>query len=109
MLGCQSDNPPQPTAQATGAGSGAAYASDLEKLCDVVVRAGVADVDPNDRTYVVATWLAANLQTQEARKFLARIQPLVGEAKAVALETEAARVGLTGCPLAAEWRKPPAP
>jgi hypothetical protein len=111
VFACRGDNPPQPGAEQspTGAGSGTGYTSDIEKLCDVVVRAGVSDVDPNDRTYVVATWLASNLQTQEARKFLARIQPLVGDAKATALETEARRVGLTGCALAAEWRKPPAP
>jgi hypothetical protein len=111
VFACRGDNPPQPAAEPppTGAGSATVYASDIEKLCDVVVRAGVADVDPNDRTYLVATWLASNLQTQEARKFLARIQPLEGEAKATALETEAKRVGLTGCALAAEWREPPAP
>ena len=85
------------------------YASDIEKLCNVVVRSGADTIPGPDRHYPIATWLAANLTTPESRKFLVKIQPMVGEAKAVALETEAHRVGLAGCPLANEWRTPPSP
>jgi hypothetical protein len=46
------------------------------------------------------------LQTPESRQFLIKIQPLVGDAKADALEDEAKRVGLSGCALAAQWRTP---
>ena len=79
------------------------YASDIAKLCDVVARSGAAGHDGNDRMFLVATWLGSNLETADARAFLARIQPLEGESKAAALDGEAARVGLTGCALAAEW------
>ncbi|MBS1121513.1 MAG: mucin-associated surface protein [Deltaproteobacteria bacterium] len=85
------------------------YAGDIEKLCNVVVRSGGDKEVGADRNFLIATWLGANLETPESRKFLARIQPLVGEQKATAIEAEAKRVGLTGCPLADEWRKPPLP
>jgi len=82
----------------------AAYTGDIEKLCDVVARSGSTDLDPNDRVFKIATWLGGNLQTGDARKFLAKIQPLTGVAKADALDAEAKRVGLASCALAAEWR-----
>jgi hypothetical protein len=83
------------------------YAADIEKICNVVARSGGDKEVGADRNYLIATWLGANLETPESRKFLARIQPLVGEQKATAIEAEATRVGLTECPLANEWRKPP--
>jgi hypothetical protein len=95
--------PPAPTAP--GAPVSPEYAADIEKLCDVVKRSGAEKHEPNDRMYLIATWLGANLTTAEARKFLATIQPLRGNAKADALEAEGKRVGLAGCALAAEWRK----
>lgn len=82
-----------------------AYTADIEKLCDVVKRSGAQDHEPNDRVYLIATWLGANLTTAEARKFLADIQPLKGNAKADALDAEARRVGLPSCALSAEWRR----
>ena len=88
-------------------GSGdATYAADIEALCDVIARSNSTELDPNDRMFQIATWLGANLKSSDARKFLAKIQPLDGEAKATALEAEAKRVGLAGCALAAEWRQP---
>lgn len=90
---------------ATGA-PGSDYALDIAALCDSVARSGAADDD--SRTLTIANWLAANLKTAESRKFLVQIQPLAPEPKATALETEARRVGLPGCALAALWRAPPA-
>jgi hypothetical protein len=83
----------------------AAYTADIEKLCDVVQRSGAEKHEANDRIYLIATWLGSNLSTPEARKFLADIQPLKGDAKANALDAEAKRVGLPSCALSAEWRK----
>jgi hypothetical protein len=83
------------------------YAGDIQKLCDVVQLSGVAGNPAEDRRLPIANWLAANLTTGESRQFLARIQPLVGNDKADALEAEARRVGLPGCALAAEWRTAP--
>lgn len=105
-LGCDGsgDKPAAPTRTDDGP-----YAKDIEKLCDVIARSGADQVPASERTYPIATWLAANLETPEARKFLVRIQPLVGDEKAKALEDEARRVGLPGCALAAEWRSPATP
>jgi len=96
--------PPPAAAAAAAPAPAAAYAGDIAKLCDVRRLSG-ADTDPaSDPRLPIANWLAANLTTDEARRFLARIQPLVGVEKAEALEAEARRVGLSGCTLAAEWR-----
>ena len=130
-LGCRGDGPPKPRAgdppaaatpkpaapappaaaappsTAPATPPSAAYASDIEKLCDVVRLSGAESDPADDRRLPIATWLAANLTTAESRLFLARIQPMGGDRKADALEAEARRVGLSGCNLAAEWRSPP--
>lgn len=85
---------------------GSDYANDIAALCDSVVRSGADKVDEDARALTIANWLGANLKSPDSRQFLVKIQPLVGEAKATALDTEAKRVGLSGCALAAEWRAP---
>lgn len=82
----------------------AAYRADIENLCDVIARSGAEQLAETERTLTTANWLAAHLQTQEARDYLVRIQPLVGDAKAAALEAEAKRAGLPHCALADTWR-----
>jgi hypothetical protein len=101
--------PPSPTAAPAAAAPPPSkeYASDIEKLCDVVRLSGAEAESPDDRRLPIANWLAANLATAESRQFLAQIQPLVGAQKADALDAEARRVGLASCSLAAEWRSPP--
>ncbi len=84
-----------------------AYREDIARLCDVVARSGADQLPAGERTLTVATWLAQHLETQDAHDYLIRIQPLTGEPKAAALETEARRVGLASCALAAEWRTDP--
>ena len=83
-----------------------AYAADIGKVCDVITRSGAQSMGTNDRNYTVANWLGSNLETPESHAFLVKIQPLVGEAKARALELEAARVGIGHCALADVWRTP---
>jgi hypothetical protein len=81
-----------------------AYRADITTLCDVVRLSG-ADAKPkNERWPVIAMWLGPQIKTPEGHEFLVAIQPLQGEAKALALETESRRVGLTNCALATEWR-----
>jgi hypothetical protein len=80
------------------------YRGDIGALCDVMKQSG-ADQQPADaRQAIVAMWLGPHITTDDGRNFLIAIQPLRGEAKAQALESEARRVGLGGCPLANEWR-----
>jgi hypothetical protein len=83
-----------------------AYRLDIATLCDVITRSGADQVPRSERAVRIAVWLAPNLQTAEAHDYLVKIGPLVGEAKAAALEAEAARVGLARCALADEWRAP---
>jgi hypothetical protein len=101
--------PPADPAAAPAAPVTREYAGDIEKLCDVVRLSGVGSARTDDRLVPIANWLAANLATLEARRFLVHIQPLGGTRKADALDAEARRVGLPGCNLAAEWRAPPTP
>lgn len=79
------------------------YSRDVERICDSVQLSGAQDMPENDRVFTIAMWLGSNVETQDGRDFLVRIQPLVGEDKARALEDEAKRVGLRTCALAAEW------
>jgi len=82
------------------------YAGDIARLCDAVKLSGADGVPAGERALPIANWLAASLKTQDSRKFLVHIQPLVGNDKAKALDDEAKRVGLGGCALADEWRTP---
>ncbi len=114
LAACQSKEPPS---AGTGGGSGKiislpkatvtdGYKADITTLCDVV-RLSEADQKPKEERWpIIAMWLGPHIKTSEGHEFLVAIQPLQGEAKALALETEAKRVGLTTCALAAEWRQP---
>ena len=84
----------------------AEYKADLEAICDVVERSGATTLEGNERAMTTATWLGTNLKTQEARKFLSKLRQVKGAEKGDVLDAEAIRVGMSGCPLAAEWRKP---
>jgi hypothetical protein len=81
------------------------YRADINTLCDVVRLSGAADKPKDERWTVVAMYLGPQIKTTAGRDFLVAIQPLKGEAKALALETEAKRVGLEKCELANEWRE----
>ena len=82
------------------------YTKDIDNLCNSIVRASADKEDAEARQLLIANWLAANLKTDDAHKFLIHIQPMVGDAKAQVLEDEAKRLGLPGCPLAAAWKQP---
>jgi hypothetical protein len=113
FAGCQSGNQDPAPAPATGdtkiiqlpkAQLSDAYKADISNLCDAVRLSGAHDKPPDERWTHVAMWLGPNTKTNEGRDFLVAIQPLRGEAKALALDTEAKRVGLAKCVLADEWR-----
>jgi len=109
VSGCQrgeaDESKPAPAPRPIAAGDVTKdYAADIGKLCDVIRLSGAPEDDA--QTLTTANWLAANLTTQDSRKFLVAIQPLVGAAKADALDAEAKRVGLDSCALSAMWRKP---
>ncbi|MEO6774406.1 MAG: hypothetical protein ABI467_15525, partial [Kofleriaceae bacterium] len=82
------------------------YKADIENLCDVMTRSGADQLEPGQRNPTIAMWLGPNIKTAAGHQFLVQIQPLQGVDKALALEAEAKRVGISQCPLAAEWRAP---
>src|SRR6185436_17338260 len=64
VLGCQrgaGSTPPPATEQ---------YRVDIENLCEVVARSGADKLPAGERAPTIATWLGANLATQEAHDFL---------------------------------------
>ena len=81
------------------------YRSDITNLCDAIHLSGAEEHPADERWQVIAMWLGPHITTDAGREFLVAIQPLHGDAKALALESEARRVGLTKCTLADEWRK----
>ncbi|HTL35108.1 MAG TPA: hypothetical protein VL326_18395 [Kofleriaceae bacterium] len=82
-----------------------AYRADITNLCDAMQQSGALDHPADERWQVIAMWLGPHITTDAGHEFLVAIQPLQGEPKALALETEAKRVGLAKCDLANEWRK----
>lgn len=120
LVGCQADSTqPSPSASSAGAtpqGSNTAvislpkapvtdeYRTDITSLCDCVHLSGADQYSKDERWPIIAMWLGPHITTDAGHEFLIAIQPLQGEAKALALETEAKRVGLANCDLANEWR-----
>jgi len=83
-----------------------AYKTDITNLCDAVHASGADDKPKDERWQHIAMWLGPHITTDAGHEFLIAIQPLRGQAKVLALETEAKRVGLPTCALADEWRQP---
>jgi len=81
-----------------------AFGRDMDRICNALTQSGASSEPEGSRMVIVAQWLGTNLESQEGRDFLARIQPLGPADKAAALEGEATRVALPGCPLARLWR-----
>ena len=80
------------------------YRADITTLCDVIRLSG-ADQKPRDERWTVtAVFLGTQIKTAEGDAFIRAIKPLPADAYALALETEAKRVGLANCDLANEWR-----
>ena len=81
------------------------YKQDIANLCDVVHLSGADQLPEGNRLPTIAMWLGPHITTQDGHDFLVKIQPLEGMPKAAALDDEAKRVGIDGCPLADEWRR----
>jgi hypothetical protein len=113
---CQSGNAEQasPSPQQTGSSTiislpkaqvTDAYRTDITNLCDSLRLSGAIDQPKDEQWQHLAMWLGPHITTDAGHEFLVAIQPLQGDAKAIALESEAKRVGLAKCDLANEWRK----
>jgi hypothetical protein len=79
---------------------------ELEKICHAVERSGAAEDQTTNRTYLIATWLTANVQTDEGRAWLVTFAKL-GDDKAARrqmLQDAAHDHGITDCPLVDFWK-----
>ncbi len=98
-----------PTASPTPLGGGDWKATpmgrDLERICNVLAYAGAVGKTANEQLDAIVEWLPRNIESEQGREFLGSIAELGWAAKADALEGAAQKVGVVGCPLAAEWRK----
>lgn len=97
LVGCQSG-------AESGPGVSAAYKKDVARICDVEKLAGVADRPGENAQLLTAMWLGENLETTEARDFLATLSPMPPVEKANALRSEAKKAGLADCALASTWK-----
>jgi hypothetical protein len=107
LVACQSGTPPSSGSAASAASAepaSADYATDVEHLCNALKYSGADQQPAGAHQMMVAQWLGPNLKTQEIHTFLARFQSLDPAAKKQALLDEARKVGLSGCPLADEWK-----
>jgi len=80
------------------------YRADITTLCDVIRLSGADQKPKDERWTVTAVFLGTQIKTPEGDNFIRAIKPLPADAYALALETEAKRVGLAKCELANEWR-----
>jgi hypothetical protein len=80
------------------------YRADITTLCDVVHLSGADEKPKGERWSMVAVFLGTQIKTAEGDEFIRSLKPLPPDAYALALETEAKRVGLAKCELANEWR-----
>jgi hypothetical protein len=78
------------------------YTRDLDRICNVETLVAVDSPGVNP-ALLTAQYLAANLETQEARDFLARWNGVAAGERATTLDAEAVRAGLTACPTARAW------
>ena len=99
--GCQQSNP-SAADQATGPAS--PYVQDMDRICNSEERSGALEQPEGARAVAVAQWLGNNIQTAEAREFLVTLARTGPEDKAALIEKEAARAGLSDCPLVRRWR-----
>jgi len=86
----------------------AAYARDVDRICNVFERAGAGEPGTNPEV-ATGDWLITNLETVQARALLPKINSLPESERAAAYDAEAARVGLTTCPTARAWDKAKTP
>ena len=103
-LGCQQHNNGGDKAAPAAAAITPEYKQDIINLCDVVHLSAADQLPKGQRGPSIAIWLGPHIKTAAGHDFLVAIQPLVGDAKAKALDDEATRVGLTECALSSEWR-----
>ena len=91
-------------------GSGARPAdplrADLDLICHARTLSGADQEQAANATYVMATWLDANVTSDAGRTFLVEFAQLGQDkaARVAKLEQAVKRTGLSACPLIEQWR-----
>jgi len=84
------------------------YARDMARICRVEE---LAQVDANAQginpMLVTAQYLAANLETSQARELVIQMNTIPSDERAALLDGEAVAVGLDDCPTARHWDSVP--
>jgi hypothetical protein len=79
--------------------------SDFDNLCHAQQRSGAMGTAPEDYANAMR-WADRAMRTQEARGVVGRLATMSPHDKGVFLRAEAAKVGVTPCPLADSWAPP---
>jgi hypothetical protein len=79
--------------------------SDFDNLCHAQERSGSTGTTPEDEANAMR-WADRAMRTQEARGVVGRLATMSPYDKGSFLRTEAARVGVSPCPLADSWSPP---
>ena len=76
--------------------------TDFDNLCHAQERSGSMGTTPEDNANAMR-WADRAMRTQEARGVVGRLATMSPSDKATFLRSEAAKVGVTPCPLADSW------
>jgi hypothetical protein len=76
--------------------------SDFDNVCNSEARVGATGKTPEDYNKAMK-WAAANVKTDEVKKFMGSLATIDPSSKAGALRQEAAKAGVSPCPLADSW------
>lgn len=79
--------------------------SDYSNLCNAEERSGSMAKTPEDYANAMR-WADRAVKTHEARAVMARLATMSPYDKGVYLRAEAAKVGVSPCPLADSWSPP---
>lgn len=95
LAGCESDS-----------GHSSVMAKELDRICHAVELSGAAGDETTNRTYLIATWLTANIRSDEGVAWLQTFAKLGGDKAARrTMLAEAARAnGVRDCPLIDFWK-----
>lgn len=79
--------------------------TDFDNLCHAQERSGSTGTTPEDYANAMR-WADRAMRTQEARGVVGRLSNMSPYDKAALLRAEAAKAGVTSCPLADSWSPP---
>jgi hypothetical protein len=79
--------------------------SDFDNLCHAQERSGSTGTTPEDYANAMR-WADRAMRTQEARGVVGRLATMSPNDKGVFLRAEAAKAGVSPCPLADSWSRP---